>query len=119
MNAWFARNLLYRPAAWLRGEPVFDLLREYEESQWWAPGRMQAAQERDLTRMLRHATAATPYYGDLARAASNYVNGQLSMSRQRAGQHQYRKDPYFFQFQTVHHTYSLGRNFRAISLKYL
>ena len=69
MNPWLARNLVYRPATWLRREPVFRLLREYEASQWWAPERLAAAQERSLVAILRHALANTAHYAAVARMA--------------------------------------------------
>lgn len=69
MNPWLARNLVYRPATWLRGEPVFRLLREYEASQWWSTERIATAQEAALTRILRHAATQTAHYADAARAA--------------------------------------------------
>lgn len=69
MNAWLARNLVYRPATWLRREPVFRLLRQYEASQWWAPERMAAAQEQSLEAILRHALSHTAHYAALAREA--------------------------------------------------
>ena len=69
MNPWLARNLVYRPATWLRGEPVFRLLREYEESQWWPPERLAAAQEKALGSILRHAVTQTVHYAAVAREA--------------------------------------------------
>lgn len=69
MNAWAARNLLYRPATWLRGEPVFPILRRYEESQWWAPERLAEEQAKALTALLRHAVRHTRFYREAARAA--------------------------------------------------
>lgn len=69
MNAWAARNLVYRPATWLRGEPVFRLLAAYEESQWWPADRLRASQEASLRALLRHAAAQTAFYADAARAA--------------------------------------------------
>jgi phenylacetate-CoA ligase len=67
MNPWLARNLVYRPATWLRGEPVFSLLRRYEVSQWWDPARIRTAQEAALARLLRHAARRTEHYAALAR----------------------------------------------------
>lgn len=69
MNAWLARNLVYRPATWLRREPVFRLLREYEASQWWGPERLAAAQEQSLEAILRHALSRTAHYAACAREA--------------------------------------------------
>lgn len=69
MNPWLARNLVYRPATWLRREPVFRLLREYEASQWWSPERLAAAQERSLEAILRHAVSRTAHYAEVAREA--------------------------------------------------
>ena len=62
------RNLVYRPATWLRGEPVFKLLRHYERSQWWTPEKLRAEQERLLDEVVRFALS-TRYYGRLAREA--------------------------------------------------
>ncbi len=67
MNPWLARNLVYRPATWLRGEPVFRLLRAYEASQWWEPARLRDAQERALETLLRWAATRTEHYAALAR----------------------------------------------------
>lgn len=69
MNPWLARNLVYRPATWLRREPVFRLLREYEASQWWPRERLQALQETHLTALLRHAGANVPFHAERFRAA--------------------------------------------------
>lgn len=69
MNPWIARNLVYRPATWLRVEPVFRLLGQYEDSQWWSAARLAALQEEALRAILRHAAANTRHYGDLVRSA--------------------------------------------------
>jgi phenylacetate-CoA ligase len=69
MNPWIARNLVYRPATWIRGEPVFSLLRRYERSQWWPTERHRAAQEEHLDGLLRHAAARSPHYRTLVRDA--------------------------------------------------
>ncbi len=69
MNPWIARNLVYRPATWLRGEPVFRLLRRYEQTQWWPAARIAALQEDGVRSILRHAAASTAHYGDLVREA--------------------------------------------------
>lgn len=66
---WLARNLVYRPATWLRGEPVFGLLAQYEASQWWSPEAVQAHQQTALTRILRYAAGHTPHYAEAARSA--------------------------------------------------
>jgi len=69
MNTWFARNVLYRAAQVVRGEPVFRLLRRYEESQWWDTKRLASLQEEALERLLRHAATRTRHYAEAARAA--------------------------------------------------
>ncbi len=69
MNAWFARNLLYRPAALLRGEPTFRLLRRYRVSQWWEPEELAAYQSAALARLLHYAVRRVPYYRDFAASA--------------------------------------------------
>jgi phenylacetate-CoA ligase len=69
VNPWVARNLLYRPSTWLRGEPVFGLLRRYEQSQWWSAERVAQAQEQALDALLRFAAAHTPWYREVARRA--------------------------------------------------
>jgi phenylacetate-CoA ligase len=66
MNPWISRNLLFRPAALVRGEPTFALLRRYEESQWWDRQRIDEMQNRALERILRHALKSTGYYGRMA-----------------------------------------------------
>jgi len=66
---WLARNLVYRPATWLRGEPVFRLLNEYEKSQWWTPDALRAHQDAAVARILRYAATHTDHYRDAARAA--------------------------------------------------
>jgi phenylacetate-CoA ligase len=67
MNPWLARHLVYRPATWLRREPVFRLLRAYEASQWWDAPRLRAEQERSLASILRHAATQTAHYAEIAR----------------------------------------------------
>ena len=67
MHPWLARNLVYRPATWLRGEPVFRLLAAYEESQWWPADRLRALQEERLTALLRFAATHTAHYGAVVR----------------------------------------------------
>lgn len=62
MNSWLARNLVYRPATWLRGEPVFGLLRQYEESQWWSPAQVARDQEQKLREILRFAAEHSAFY---------------------------------------------------------
>lgn len=69
MNSWIARNLVYRPATWLRREPVFRLLREYESSQWWPAERIAERQEASLVAILRHAVSNTEHYAARAREA--------------------------------------------------
>jgi phenylacetate-CoA ligase len=69
VRPWVARNLVYRPACWLRGEPVFRLLRRYEETQWWSPERLAGLQEETLGALLRFATTRVPYYREAARRA--------------------------------------------------
>lgn len=67
MNPWLARQFVYRPATWLRGEPVFSLTRRYEASQWWSPDRLAAAQEGDLRACLRHALRESAFHAARAR----------------------------------------------------
>jgi phenylacetate-CoA ligase len=62
VNPWLAKNLVYRPATWLRGEPVHSLLRQYEESQWWSPEEVARAQEKKLREIMRYASKRSPYY---------------------------------------------------------
>lgn len=69
MNSWVARNLVYRPATWLRGEPVFSLLHRFEQSQWDPPEAIQARQELALRDLLRFAARNAPFYAEQARAA--------------------------------------------------
>lgn len=69
MNPWLARNLVYRPATWSRGEPVFSLLRRFNESQWWDVERLEGHQRFLLQRCLRHALRASPFHAARARAA--------------------------------------------------
>jgi phenylacetate-CoA ligase len=69
VNPWVARNLVYRPATWLRGEPVFRLLRQYDESQWLPAEKIAAAQEEAVAQILRHAASSTAHYGKLVRQA--------------------------------------------------
>ncbi len=69
MNAWLARNLVYRPATWLRGERVFGLLRRYEASQWWSEAELRRLQEDALGRILRHALRHSRHYAALGREA--------------------------------------------------
>ena len=69
MNSWLARNFVYRPATWLRGEPVFRLIREYERTQWRSPEEIVADQARKLREILRYAATRSPFYADRARSA--------------------------------------------------
>lgn len=62
MNSWVARNLIYRPATIIRGEPVFSLLRRYEATQWWSGSRIAALQEGSLRAILRHAGRNVAFY---------------------------------------------------------
>ena len=66
MQPWIARNFVYRPATWARGEPVFSLLRRYEKSQWWSPEQHRAEQEKRISLILRHAAQNTAYYRTIA-----------------------------------------------------
>ncbi len=43
--------------------------RQFDDSQWWPPERMQAAQFGQLSLLLRHATRQIPLYGARLRAA--------------------------------------------------
>lgn len=69
MKPWISRNLLFRPAAFVRGEQTFALLRRYEASQWWSREHVEDAQRRALDRIIRHAVRRTRYYGGLAEEA--------------------------------------------------
>src|SRR5437879_2080811 len=69
MNAWLARNLLYRTALVARGEPVFRLLRRYEVSQWWDAKRLAVLQQEALEGLLRYAATRSQHYADAAREA--------------------------------------------------
>ena len=62
MNPWLARNFVYRPATWLRGEPVFGLLKQYEASQWWSPAEVALEQEQKLREILRFAAKHSTFY---------------------------------------------------------
>ena len=61
-----AKNLVYRPTTWIRGEPVFRIMARYEESQWWSPEQLQAHQADGVTRLLRYAASRTLYYRQIA-----------------------------------------------------
>jgi len=62
LHPWLSRNLVYRPATWLRFEPVFRLRREYEASQWWPASRIEADQAEKLREILRYAARNSAYY---------------------------------------------------------
>ena len=62
LQPWLARNFVYRPATWARGEPVFSLLDRYRKSQWWTPERHREHQQQKLGEILRHAAENTAYY---------------------------------------------------------
>ncbi|MAJ61622.1 MAG: hypothetical protein CBC48_17770 [bacterium TMED88] len=66
MQPWLARNFVYRPATWVRGEPVFSLLESYKKSQWWSPERHREDQVKKLGHILRHAAQSTTYYRAIA-----------------------------------------------------
>ncbi|MBK7947573.1 MAG: hypothetical protein IPK00_02245 [Deltaproteobacteria bacterium] len=67
MNPWIARNLVYRPATFLRGEPVFQILDRYERSQWLSADEIQSAQEAGVRDILRYATSHSAFYRERAR----------------------------------------------------
>lgn len=69
MHPFLARNLVYRPATWLRGEPVFSLLRRYEASQWASAAEVSAQQAEQLTEILRFATTRSAFYRERAQEA--------------------------------------------------
>jgi phenylacetate-CoA ligase len=69
MNEWLARNMFYRTALAVRGEPVFRLLRRYERSQWWDARQLAALQDEALNELLRYAATHTQHYAYAARAA--------------------------------------------------
>jgi phenylacetate-CoA ligase len=46
-----------------RAAMMLALLFQLEQSQWWAPERLQAAQFRQAAEVLRHARRTVPYYG--------------------------------------------------------
>lgn len=69
MRPFLSRHLVYRPATWLRGEPVFHLTRHYEASQWWSPERLAARQEASLRACLRHALRESAFHAARAREA--------------------------------------------------
>jgi phenylacetate-coenzyme A ligase PaaK-like adenylate-forming protein len=69
MNAWIARNVCYRTALLVRGEPVFRLVRRYEISQWWDVRQLVALQEQSLEALLRYAATHTKHYANAARNA--------------------------------------------------
>lgn len=56
-----AHAILYRALQAVRREPVFRILRQLEESQWWSPERLAQEQERKLARVLDAAWRA-PHY---------------------------------------------------------
>lgn len=62
VNPWVARNLVYRPATWLRFEPVFRLLQEYEASQWWTRSRIESDQQVRLRTILRFAAERSTFH---------------------------------------------------------
>ncbi|MCH2185138.1 hypothetical protein MK280_04630, partial [Myxococcota bacterium] len=66
MEPWLARNFVYRPATWARGEPVFSLLDRYRQSQWWRPDRHKEEQREKVGQILRHAARSTAYYRAVA-----------------------------------------------------
>ena len=46
-----------------RASMMLALMFQLEQSQWWAPERLQAAQFRQAAELLRHARRTVPYYG--------------------------------------------------------
>lgn len=67
LNPWFARNLVYRPATFLRGEPVFKILERYERTQWLSAGEIRSTQEAGLREILRYAASHSEHYRRLIR----------------------------------------------------
>ncbi|MDP6843764.1 MAG: hypothetical protein QGH73_19000 [Rhodospirillales bacterium] len=47
-----------------RAAMMLSLLFQLEQSQWWPPERLQAAQFRQAAELLRHARRTVPYYGE-------------------------------------------------------
>lgn len=76
-------NLRYRTATWLRGEPVFTLIRRYQESQWWDRAALVRYQEGFLDRLLRHAVTATPYYAAVAQERGLCLNSVSAADLER------------------------------------
>ena len=48
---------------------LLALLYQFEQSQWWTPAELRAAQFAQLTLLLAHAAATVPFYRDRLRAA--------------------------------------------------
>jgi phenylacetate-CoA ligase len=69
VNAWLARDVIYRTALVVRAEPVFRLLRRYEASQWWDTKQLVSVQEEALEGLLRYAATRTRHYADAVRGA--------------------------------------------------
>lgn len=55
-------GILWPAIPYHRASMILSLLFQLEQSQWWAPERIQAAQFRQAAELLRHARRTVPYY---------------------------------------------------------
>lgn len=62
MNPWFARNGIYRPLQMVRGEPVFQILKKLEQTQWYTSAQIEKYQLDKLNHLINNVLPSTPIY---------------------------------------------------------
>jgi phenylacetate-CoA ligase len=62
---------------------VFAVLRQMEESQWWPAETILAYQLRQIERLLNHAAATVPFYGERLRFLRGSKTGTLTLETLR------------------------------------
>jgi phenylacetate-CoA ligase len=62
MYSWLGRHLIFPVGDMMRDVPICQRLKELERSQWWSRVEMEAYQDENLRRLIRHAYENVPYY---------------------------------------------------------
>ena len=71
-------GLAWPPVPDLRGLILTSLLVQYEQSQWWSPERLEAAQFAQLELLLAHSYQVLPYYKERLDAAGYRPKQELT-----------------------------------------
>ena len=72
------QGLVWPPIPEVRNLILTNLLVQYEQSQWWSPERLEAAQFAQLEALVSHAYATLPYYRERLDAAGYRPEGKLT-----------------------------------------